>query len=288
MNSFEPIGRGWGGRFSELVRNAREQLLICSPFITRGGVALVASNLSEKLREEGSLVFLTDLSPLSACEGATDPRAIEELAAVFRTSSLFHLSRLHAKVYIADSKQAIVTSGNLTSGGIYNNFEYGLFIDHAPSIEMIRKDMLDYAQLGALLDRSAMGRYCDVVDRARRDYLARQAELGESTRDRVRNTLRDAEDELIRSHLAGGAVHTVFAKTILYLLRRSGPLSTEELHPLIEGIHPDLCDNTVDRIIDGKHFGKKWKHAVRTAQQFLKRRGAIELHGGKWTLRAAR
>jgi hypothetical protein len=53
---------------------------------------------------------------------------------------------------------------------------------------------------------------------------------------------------------------------------------------LIENIHPDLCDNTVDRVIDGKRFGKKWKHAVRTAQQQLKREGLVALSGGRWLL----
>ncbi|TKJ36792.1 MAG: hypothetical protein CEE38_10855 [Planctomycetes bacterium B3_Pla] len=79
-------------------------------------------------------------------------------------------------------------------------------------------------------------------------------------------------------------MHTVFAKTILYLLRRYGSLSTVQIHPKIESIHPDLCDNTIDRVIDGKHFGKKWKHAVRTAQQQLKRNGQVDLQQGRWVI----
>jgi len=77
-------------------------------------------------------------------------------------------------------------------------------------------------------------------------------------------------------------MHTVFAQTILYLLGTLGPLTTVQLHARIAGIHPDLCDNTVDRVIDGKRFGKKWKHAVRTAQQQLKKRGVIALEEDRW------
>jgi len=62
-------------------------------------------------------------------------------------------------------------------------------------------------------------------------------------------------------------------------------MSTDELNPLIQKIHPDLCDDSVDRVIDGRHFGKKWKHAVRTAQQYLKRTGQIELREGLWHLK---
>lgn len=88
----------------------------------------------------------------------------------------------------------------------------------------------------------------------------------------------------MRLRLAGGAVHTVFARTIEYLLRRHGPMSTKQIHPLIASIPPDLCDDSVDRVIDGKRFGKKWKHAVRTAQQQLKKKGLIEYVDGAWRL----
>jgi hypothetical protein len=47
---------------------------------------------------------------------------------------------------------------------------------------------------------------------------------------------------------------------------------------------PDLCDDSVDRVIDGVHFGKKWKHYVRNAQQYLKRSGEIEFDGSRWRL----
>jgi len=64
-------------------------------------------------------------------------------------------------------------------------------------------------------------------------------------------------------------------------------MSTQELHPRISAIHPDLCDDSIDRIINGKHFGKKWKHAVRSAQQYLRTRYEIVLIDGKWTLNPA-
>lgn len=79
-------------------------------------------------------------------------------------------------------------------------------------------------------------------------------------------------------------MHTVFGRTILYLLARYGPRTTIQLHPLVQAIHPDLCDDSVDRVIDGKRFGKKWKHAVRTAQQDLKKKGLVRLAEGRWML----
>lgn len=64
--------------------------------------------------------------------------------------------------------------------------------------------------------------------------------------------------------------------------------ATHEIHPLVEGIHPDLCDNSVDRVINGVHFGKRWKHMVRNAQQSLKAQGLIEIDNRNWRLAEVR
>ena len=56
--------------------------------------------------------------------------------------------------------------------------------------------------------------------------------------------------------LRGESTNATFAKTILYLLRRRGPMATEELHPHIQRIHPDLCDDSVDRVVAGENYGK--------------------------------
>jgi len=63
-------------------------------------------------------------------------------------------------------------------------------------------------------------------------------------------------------------------------------MKTADLHPLIQQMHPDLCDDSVDRVIEGVNFGKKWKHLVRSAQQALKREGQIAFDGSKWRLTA--
>lgn len=49
----------------------------------------------------------------------------------------------------------------------------------------------------------------------------------------------------------------IFSNTILYLLKKRNGLSTYEMHPRIQEIHPDICDDSIDRVINGQHFGKK-------------------------------
>lgn len=281
---FQTLARGWSSRFVDLIRCAERDLIICAPFVTRAGTDLVLMNLSERFKTIGRLTFLTDLSPLSVGRGATDPSAIRTLTVSLAESRLIHLPKLHAKVYIADSHRTIVSSGNLTAGGLYNNYEYGVESQDTNFINNLSGDLNAYSELGACLDSYQLDRYCELAARVRRAFEIEQIEIASESRRKFREAIRDAEDELIRTHLGKGAIHNVFAKTVLYLLKRHATLSTEDLHPLIEQIHPDLCDNREDRIIDGKRFGKKWKHAVRTAQQLLKRRGEIELRGGKWSL----
>ncbi len=274
----------WGPTFSSMVASAENRLLLCAPFITRQGAAHVqTARLSRPDIGPRSLV-LTDLCPRAVCAGATDPNAVATIQAAVNGARVIHLPRLHAKVYVADGRRAIVTSGNLTIGGLARNHEYGIAIENPVLAASIESDIVEFAALGAEIDPDTLARYCDAAAEARAAYEQQVASASRQVQRTLAAALEAADETLLRARLAGGAVHTVFARTILYLLRHRGSLSTEQQHPLIQQLHPDLCDDTVDRVIDGKHFGKKWKHAVRTAHQQLKRGGQIELADGGWRL----
>jgi hypothetical protein len=187
-------------------------------------------------------------------------------------------------VYVADEDLAIVTSANLTAGGLYRNFEYGLEVRTGSIARTIKRDVLEYGTLGAEVPPEQLEAYCIAADELHSLVEEQSRSIRRDIRRRFEESFRSAEDSLIRLRLAGGPVHTVFARTIEYLLRSRGAMSTEEMHPIIKGIHPDLCDDSVDRVIDGKRFGKKWKHAVRTAQQQLKKRGLVRYEHGLWRL----
>jgi hypothetical protein len=192
------------------------------------------------------------------------------------------LPRLHAKVYSADGQRAIVTSGNLTAGGLESNHECGVLLTDHAAVREVEESIRAYARLGARVDGATLDAVCDVTDDIRSAYREQIASATRATTRRLAAVLGQAHDTLIRARLAGGPTHGVFARTIEHLLRRHGPLSTQAMHPMIQQLHPDLCDDTVDRVIDGKRFGRKWKHAVRTAQQNLKKRGLIAQQDDKW------
>ena len=284
MSSIVPLAKNWGVALAGLFTRARCELIVVSPFVSRYGTDFLRQHLSQSVRTAGRLIFVTDLSPVNVCQTATDPAALMSLVMAIGDSSIRHLPRVHAKVFVADGETAIVTSGNLTAGGLRHNFEYGIELRDRTVARRVRRDLLELSQLGATVSNDKLAAYCVAAAHLRESFEQQRESAAVSAQRQLQEALQSAEDDLVRMRLAGGAMHTVFAKTIRYLLRINGPLSTEQLHPLIADLHPDLCDDSIDRVIDGKRFGKKWKHAVRTAQQQLKKQGIINLRQGQWII----
>lgn len=284
VQSIRLIAGVWESSFADLVSSARQRLLLCAPYVSQAGATAVARARAAKVEIGTQSLLLTDLSPRAICAGATDLSAVARVNTLLKGSKVIHLPQLHAKVYVADGSRAVVTSGNLTSGGLGRNYEYGVLVTDGTLVSTIEANILEYAALGTEMNAATLARYCDAATDARTIYAQQIASASRDLQRRLAAALQAADDALIRARLAGGAMHTVFARTIVFLLRHQGPLTTQQLHPLVQQVHPDLCDDRIDRVIDGKRFGKKWKHAVRTAQQQLKKAGAIALVEGRWHL----
>lgn len=126
--------------------------------------------------------------------------------------------------------------------------------------------------------------YVNAAKKVKSTFREQQQSAKQAARQEFEDALVEANDELIRIRLRGESTNETFAKTILYLLRKKGPMATSELHPHVQQIHPDLCDDSVDRVIEGENYGKRWKHRVRAAQSTLKQRGKIELEDDTWKL----
>lgn len=269
-------------RLAALFKAARDDLIISSPFVSDTGIHLAKKSLTKHFRKSGYLRFITNFSPQNLSFGSTNPDSIRSLVALIEKSQITHLDCLHAKVYVADDHTAIITSGNLTAGGLYRNQEYGIEIQDHDLVKKIRMDVVGIATLGVILDPIQLDNICAMATRLRAQFDDEIDQRNSKLQSAIQESFRQTENLLVSAHLAGGALHTVFARTILYLLEKHGPLRTVDLHPLISTIHPNLCDDTEDRIIDGMHFGKKWKHAVRTAQQQLKRNNLVQFDGSRW------
>lgn len=282
VHPIQALPSPWDATFSQLVATASHDLLILSPYIT-GGPIEKALSILKRCRTDHTIQMrlVTNISPASLATGVLDIGALLRTLEAVPKASLTHLPRLHAKVYIADDTCAVVTSANMTDGGLSLNYEFGLFLNDPLLVTKVRKDAEAYAALGATVSREALIDLKATVEEL--VSLRRKAERDVNPRLKraLNSQLRLAELKVLRVRARGKTTHGIFAETLMYLLAR-GPQRTVDLHRMIQRIHPDLCDDSLDRVIDGVHFGKKWKHYVRTAQQHLKRRGMITYEQGRW------
>ena len=124
----------WQDVFIKLVKNSKEKIYLSSPFIKENVAKLILDNKQNNV----DCKILTRFTLPNIRGGGLDLSAIR----YFQNANFSqkNISNLHAKIFIFDN-QAVITSSNLTNGGLRNNLEYGVLIDKAKEIE---KDFLNY------------------------------------------------------------------------------------------------------------------------------------------------
>ena len=273
----------WATLFYRLAEQAEEELLIASPFPGAAPVNRLARLLGDASRQSAPrLHIVTNLSVDSILSGSLDVAALAQLAQGTRNTTITYLPSLHAKVYVFDARAAIVTSGNLTHGGLVGNHEYGVLLRDPALVGKVRHDLNRYALLGNSVSTDTLDAVASAVGGVA--AVRRQADttVSATVRDLLNQRTDEARLQLLRAQALGRTTHGILVDTVLYLLETQGPLSTADMHPMVRQLHPDLCDDSIDRVIGDVHFGKRWKHYVRNAQQALKRQGLIALDQGQW------
>lgn len=267
-----------------LLVGCREQLIISSPYITRSAVEWLVQAKQSTLKR---LSLLTNVSLANIVNKSLDLEALRLFLSSFEDVSIVSLPNLHAKVFIADIEVAFVTSANFTNGGLWTNYEYGILINDRQVVRQITQDMNAYMLLGG----SITDRLLNQVEQKAQQLTAfrEQVEADPATRElkkKVRQSQIELQNNLLINRLGQGrTINGLFTKTIVWLLERHpNGMTTPQLHQQIQFIHPDICDDSIDRVIDGQHFGKRWKHYVRRAQEYLKEKGKIRNIDGIWSL----
>lgn len=261
--------------FDEFAQSITSDCLICSPYITFGPVKSLVSAITEKkLSQDVPIKILTDISLRTLLQDATNISALLYLFENHRNVSVTYLPRIHAKVYISNRSSAIVASANFTDGGQAKNFEYGVRISDSELVQRIYEDIDTYKNLGANVTPAQLKEIQAQVEDVRKTLQVEQKAIAKTLQIESSKLERNVEDNLIRVRVKQKTINAIFSETLLYLLSQK-PMSTQELHTQVKDIHPDLCDDTLDRIIDGKHFGKLWKHQIRNAQVTLRKAGQI-------------
>lgn len=274
----------WTEAFRTLVAATEDDLLLASPFVKSPPIELILSAFSRRgVTGHVRVTILTNLRAESVLNGSMDLAALVQLSKNMSCCEVVHIPSLHAKVYVADDRMAVVTSGNLTAPGISGNLEYGVAFTEPSVVGEIRRDFGNYAYLGSRVSSGDIKALLDETQELK--VLFKKAE--QSARSQARRAfearLAATRRDLLKHQARGRTTQSILCDTILFLLGQAS-LRTAELQPLVQRLQPDLCDDSIDRVIDGVHFGKRWKHHVRSAQQFLKRTGRVSFDGDRWHL----
>jgi len=131
---FKIIKSPWEKTFVGLLKEARANIYLASPFIKEQTAQLIAKNSSRKIDSR----YINSFKLSNFHRGASDLEALK----IFNGHKIKQKSvhNLHAKFFIFDNN-AVITSGNLTPGGLKNNLEYGVLIQ-GDAVNAIKNDFL--------------------------------------------------------------------------------------------------------------------------------------------------
>lgn len=111
--------RNWYNKLLDELQNTKK-LRVISPFISEQIVRNIQIqfdfNCFELITRFNLRDFASNVSNLDSLKFAVESGA-----------KVYGIRELHSKVYLFDDRAAIITSANLTRGGLINNFECGLF-----------------------------------------------------------------------------------------------------------------------------------------------------------------
>ena len=270
----------WRKTFEGFLKGVENDLLIASPFIKTTEAKWICETLKGK---PVRLQVLTNVRSDSVLDGSLDIAALRLFSSATSDSKVLAVPKLHAKVYVRDTDFAIITSANLTPSGLDLNYEYGVGLHDAPMVSRIRKDIEAYSHVGSAMNSEMLAEMESVSAELVAEFRKMQRSVKSELRQRFNQKLRKANIEFLRAQIGKRSPHSLFSDAIVYVLSRRA-LPTSELHPQVQKLLPELCDDAIELLIDGERFGKRWKHDIRNAQQYLKRQGVIAFDGRNWRL----
>jgi len=197
---------------NRLASEAKESLFVVSPFVT--GVAKDIFNAARKTQRR----LLTRLNPQDLAAGASDAAVLRDL--FLDGVQVKTLRGLHAKVYMADGAEAIVTSANLTTHGLsLDSYEYGIHVTRSECPQLF--DEMEALWSGQQVSLTA-GKI-EAAARAAKEFKAKQPKSSEKApadesepqrhdgTDGLRiRTTGVVPDDIVRQFEAGAATDSRF------------------------------------------------------------------------------
>lgn len=130
----EIVKNPWKETLMTLIKESEKSIQITSPFVKES----ICREIFEFKNTNASFELITSFNLSNAYNGALDLAGLDLI--LQNQGMIKNYPRLHAKIYIFDSRKAIITSGNLTNGGLLKNYEYGVLFDDIDIVTKIQKD----------------------------------------------------------------------------------------------------------------------------------------------------
>lgn len=123
--------------FYRNLSDSEYSLKLCAPYIKQH----VIHEILQRKQANTRLTVVTSSNLAVFSTKGSDVSAIRTL--LENNVQVFNYQNLHAKIYLFDDRKALITSANLTNGGLYHNYEYGLLLDEEKSVDQIETDFND-------------------------------------------------------------------------------------------------------------------------------------------------
>lgn len=226
---------------------------------------------------------MTAMSPQSVLDGSLDIDALVLFVENLPRVTIVDVHRLHAKVYVADERRAIITSGNLTASAFTANFEYGVLVTDSAMAKRVSNHMQDYAQAG----REVSGAELSRLHETSRHVLLQHQRTARELNVHARRELAEEWNNIAATFGAPPGLYETgsarFKSAIADILSSHGQMTTRELCRIIQASWPYLCDDTLMRVARDGSRKRRWRHDIHTAQETLQRAGLIRRdREGRW------
>lgn len=124
--------------FGKMLERAKEEIIIISPFIKEESLERFRERLNNFVKSRGRLqVFIRGIEK-DFSRGLSDrrvPYLIKRVGGECR-----FVDKLHGKMLVIDRKEALISSANLTRGGLDRNYESGVWTND----QKIIKEVFDF------------------------------------------------------------------------------------------------------------------------------------------------
>lgn len=127
LGTFPPRGlHSIESHLARMLETARFEVVVVSPWIKKQMWDRIAAPLHRFSRQGGRIVVFMRGCESDYSTGLSDniQNAVKNLG-----GEVLFVNSLHAKIYMIDRSEAIVTSANLSKGGIDDNYEAGVWLN---------------------------------------------------------------------------------------------------------------------------------------------------------------